>query len=140
MVLVGFWNKLLEAFSDIFELRNFGMEHPVKRGKGEQNRESCWWTFVGKRTALMSFDTILHSFESRKRGLILNNFWNLEVNLVTTDMARLICNLHTLNDTPCGYFRILLSLRFYVKSFLENPEVLKLPFFEILWSLNVLFW
>ena len=33
-------------------------------------------------------------------------------------------------------FQDFLSLRFYVKSFLENLEVLKLSSFEILWSLN----
>ena len=34
------------------------------------------------------------------------------------------------NNAQCGNFMILLSLRFYVKSILENLEVLKLPFLE----------
>ena len=36
----------------------------------------------------------------------------------------------------CGNFRIFLSLRFYVKSILENLEVLKLLGFVILGALN----
>ena len=45
-----------------------------------------------------------------------------------TDLGRLICNFHIVNDTQCRYFWNFLSLRFYVKSFQENLEVLKLPF------------
>ena len=33
-----------------------------------------------------------------------------------------------LKSTQCGHFRISVMLRFYGKSILENPEVLKLPF------------
>ena len=41
-------------------------------------------------------------------------------------------------STKCGHFRIFLSLRFYVKSILDNLEVLKLPvFFAIFGSLNI---
>ena len=38
--------------------------------------------------------------------------------------------------TQCGNFKIFLSLRFYVKSILENLEVDKLLFFAILEALN----
>ena len=39
----------------------------------------------------------------------------------STDLGRRICNFHTCES------HTILSLRFYVKSFLENLEVLKLP-------------
>ena len=46
-----------------------------------------------------------------------------------------------MKNARCGKFTIFLSLRFYVKSILENVEVLKLPFFfEILGSLNFVIW
>ena len=38
--------------------------------------------------------------------------------------------------TQCINFRIFLSFRFYVKSILENLEVLKMPIFAILGALN----
>jgi len=40
----------------------------------------------------------------------------------------------------CGNFRIFLSFRFYVKLFLENLEVLKIPFLAILRPLNFVNW
>ena len=42
--------------------------------------------------------------------------------------------------TQCGNFKIFLQLRFYVKSILENLEVLKLPFIAISWALIFSFW
>ena len=36
----------------------------------------------------------------------------------------------------CANFRIFLSFRFYVKSILDNVEVLKIAFFAILGTLN----
>ena len=41
-----------------------------------------------------------------------------------------------MKHVQCGNCRISLSLRFYVKSILENPEVLKLLGFAILGALN----
>ena len=59
---------------------------------------------------------------------------------ILTWVKKLTCNivlgkfffphLHRLDHIPqCENFRIFLSLRFYVKSILENLEILKLPFF-----------
>ena len=53
-----------------------------------------------------------------------------------TDLGKLICNFHNVNHTPCRNFRIFVSVRLYVKSFLEILEVLKLPFLAILLALN----
>ena len=39
-------------------------------------------------------------------------------------------------SAQCGNFKIFLSFRFYVKSILENLEVVKVPFFAILGALN----
>ena len=44
------------------------------------------------------------------------------------------------NVAQCGNFRIFLSFRFYVKSTLENLEVLKLPFFAYLGLWFFLIW
>ena len=41
-------------------------------------------------------------------------------------------NLFKVSISQCGNFRIFLSLSFYLKSILENQEVLKLPFLPIL--------
>ena len=50
------------------------------------------------------------------------------------------CKNLKVDGTPtyaqCGNFRIFLSFRFHVKSFLENVEVLKLLFFAIFGALN----
>ena len=43
---------------------------------------------------------------------------------------------HIVQGAQCGNFRIFLSLRFYVKSLLENLEVLKLTSSAILGTLN----
>ena len=48
-------------------------------------------------------------------GIWLFNIWN-DVHEFT-DLGRLICNLHIVNDTRCGYFRIFKSLRFYFLKF-----------------------
>ena len=39
-------------------------------------------------------------------------------------------SIQAINDAQCGNFIIFLSLRFYVKSKLENLEVVKLPFLQ----------
>ena len=51
--------------------------------------------------------------------------------------SKVLLNFNASVSAPlCGKFKIFLALRFYVKSILENQEVLKLPFFAILQDLN----
>ena len=59
-------------------------------------------------------------------------------NLVAVQASRISTYLHSeVSIQPqCENFKIFQSLRFYVKSFLENLEVLRLPFFVILGPLN----
>ena len=43
---------------------------------------------------------------------------------------------YQVRGSQCGNLRIFLSLKFYVKSILENLEVLKLPFLPLLGALK----
>ena len=52
-------------------------------------------------------------------------------------LARATADTSTMEVLQCGNCRIFLSIRFHVKSTLENFEVLKLTFFAILGVLNL---
>ena len=55
---------------------------------------------------------------------------------VPPHQVRTVFQFLTLLSPQCGNCRIFLSFRFYVKSTLENLEVLKLPFYAILRALD----
>ena len=69
-------------------------------------------------------DTIFRGFfvrqRKKRRNILIKN---RNANMILLNIPIL---------SMCGNFRIFLSLRFYVKSIIENLEVMKLPFIAIL--------
>ena len=72
----------------------------------------------------------------------------LEISWVEAKIAKNVHNLskqltefyHFYSDiTHCRNFMLFLSLRFYMKSTLENLEVLIMPFFAVLEALNLVY-
>ena len=58
--------------------------------------------------------------------------------MVSPKFRKFVYIMEKIEANPqCGNFRIFLSLKFYVKSILENLDVVKLPFFATLAALNL---
>ena len=73
-----------------------------------------------------------------KKSKVRGRDYGMAMKLLYGKLHLLIHQTYLLFVSQCGNFRIFLSFRFYVKSTLENVEVLKLPFFAIFGALNLL--
>ena len=63
--------------------------------------------------------------------VVMQNFCDFEIMIIwgaLYSVSLLVIDFKMARMSQCGKFRISLSFRFYVKSTLENIEVLKVPF------------
>ena len=90
---------------------------------------------IYQRKSLSFFLLKMASFATRMK-ISLRQPSLLAIQTLSTDPGRLSCNVYTVNDTQCEYFRIFQSLRFYVKSTFGDSRSAKTAIFANFGALN----